>query len=322
MHYRRLGRSGLKVSEISLGGWVTFGAQVGSETTSSLVHAAYDAGVNFFDNADAYANGQAEIEVGKAVQDLPREALVLSSKVFWPTMPGPNGRGLSRKHITESIHASLKRLNTDYLDLYFCHRFDPDTPIDEIVRTMDDLIHQGKILYWGTSEWRAWQISLAFGAANNHHLTAPSMEQPQYNMFHRRRLESELAPICKDLGIGLTTWSPLFGGILSGKYRNGIPAGTRASMDRMGWLRDRITPDRLATVQSLDDIAGELGISVSQLAIAWLLRRKEVSSVITGATDLDQLHQNIEAAEAVVKLTDDVLERIEQVLNDQPEEDD
>lgn len=322
MHYRRLGRSGLKVSEISLGGWVTFGAQVGSEATSSLLHAAYDAGVNFFDNADAYANGQAEIEVGKAVQDLPREALVLSSKVFWPTMPGPNGRGLSRKHITESIHASLKRLNTDYLDLYFCHRFDPDTPIDEIVRTMDDLIHQGKILYWGTSEWRAWQISLAFGAANNHHLTAPSMEQPQYNMFHRRRLESELAPICKDLGIGLTTWSPLFGGILSGKYRNGIPAGTRASMDRMGWLRDRITPDRLATVQSLDDIAGELGISVSQLAIAWLLRRKEVSSVITGATDLDQLHQNIEAAEAVVKLTDDVLERIEQVLNDQPEEDD
>jgi voltage-dependent potassium channel beta subunit len=322
MHYRRLGRSGLKVSEISLGAWVTFGSQVGQETTSSLVRAAYEAGVNFFDNADVYANGQAEIEVGKAIQGLPREALVLSSKVFWPTMPGPNGRGLSRKHITESVHASLKRLGTDYLDLYFCHRFDPDTPIDEIVRSMDDLIHQGKILYWGTSEWRAWQISLAFGAANNHHLTAPSMEQPQYNMFHRQRMESELAPICKDLGIGLTTWSPLYGGILSGKYRDGIPTGTRASLDKMDWFRDRITPERLATVQALDGIAGDLGISVAQLAIAWLLRRKEVSSVITGATRLEQLRQNLDAAEAVAKLSDDVLERIEQVLGNQPDEED
>jgi voltage-dependent potassium channel beta subunit len=322
MHYRRLGRSGLKVSEISLGAWLTFGAQIGQETTSSLVHAAYEAGVNFFDNSDAYASGLAEIEVGKAIQDLPREALVLSSKVFWPTMPGPNGRGLSRKHITESVHASLKRLGTDYLDLYFCHRFDPDTPIDEVVRSMDDLIHQGKILYWGTSEWRAWQISLAIGAANNHHLVSPSMEQPQYNMFHRQRVEAELAPICKDLGIGLTTWSPLYGGILSGKYRDGIPAGSRASLDKMDWFRDRITPKRLATVQSLDGVAGDLGISVSQLAIAWLLRRKEVSSVITGATRLEQLQQNLAAAEAVSKLTDDVLERIEQVLGNQPDEDD
>jgi aryl-alcohol dehydrogenase-like predicted oxidoreductase len=223
---------------------------------------------------------------------------------------------------TESVHASLKRLGTDYLDLYFCHRFDPDTPIDEIVRSMDDLIHQGKILYWGTSEWRAWQISLAFGAANNHHLTAPSMEQPQYNMFHRQRMESELAPICKDLGIGLTTWSPLYGGILSGKYRDGIPTGTRASLDKMDWFRDRITPERLATVQALDGIAGDLGISVAQLAIAWLLRRKEVSSVITGATRLEQLRQNLDAAEAVAKLSDDVLERIEQVLGNQPDEED
>jgi voltage-dependent potassium channel beta subunit len=322
MHYRRLGRSGLKVSEISLGAWITFGGQVGQETTYSLVHAAYDAGVNFFDNADAYANGQAEIELGKAIQDLPREALVLSSKVFWPTMPGPNGRGLSRKHITESVHASLKRLGTDYLDLYFCHRFDPDTPVDEIVRTMDDLIRQGKILYWGTSEWRAWQISLAFGAANNHHMATPSMEQPQYNMFHRQRVETELAPICKELGIGLTTWSPLYGGILSGKYKDGVPAGTRADMEKMDWFRDRITPERLATVQALDEIAGTLGISVAQLAIAWLLRRKEVSSVITGATRLEQLQQNLDAADAVGQLTDDVLERIEQVLGNIPDEDD
>jgi len=322
MHYRRLGRSGLKVSEISLGAWVTFGAQVGQDTSTSLVQAAYDAGVNFFDNADVYANGQAEIEMGKAIQTLPREALVLSSKVFWPTMPGPNGRGLSRKHITESVHASLKRLGTDYLDLYFCHRFDPDSPIDEIVRTMDDLIQQGKILYWGTSEWRAWQISLAFGAANNHHLAAPTMEQPQYNMFHRQRMEAELAPICKDLGIGLTTWSPLYGGILSGKYKDGIPAGTRASLDKMDWFRDRITNERLSTVKGLEGIAADLGITVAQLAIAWILRRKEVSSVITGATRLEQLQQNLAAADAVSKLTDEILERIEKVLGNQPEEDD
>jgi len=322
MHYRRLGRSGLKVSEISLGAWVTFGAQVDQKTSTSLVHAAYDAGVNFFDNADVYANGQAEIDMGKAIQGLPREGLVISSKVFWPTMPGPNGRGLSRKHIFESVHASLKRLGLDYLDLYFCHRFDPDSPVEEVVRSMDDLIHQGKILYWGTSEWRAWQISLAFGAANNHHLAAPSMEQPQYNMFHRQRMETELAPICKDLGIGLTTWSPLFGGILTGKYNDGVQAGTRASMEKMDWFRDRITKERLEKVKALEVIAADLGIPVAQLAIAWVLRRKEVSSVISGATRLDQLQQNLEAAEAVSKLSDEVLERIEQVLGNQPEEDD
>ena len=322
MHYRRLGRSGLKVSEISLGAWVTFGAQVDQKTSTSLVHAAYDAGVNFFDNADVYANGQAEIDMGKAIQGLPREGLVISSKVFWPTMPGPNGRGLSRKHIFESVHASLKRLGLDYLDLYFCHRFDPDSPVEEVVRSMDDLIHQGKILYWGTSEWRAWQISLAFGAANNHHLAAPSMEQPQYNMFHRQRMEVELAPICKDLGIGLTTWSPLFGGILTGKYNDGVQAGTRASMEKMDWFRDRITKERLEKVKALEVIAADLGIPVAQLAIAWVLRRKEVSSVISGATRLDQLQQNLEAAEAVSKLSDEVLERIEQVLGNQPEEDD
>lgn len=322
MHYRRLGRSGLKVSEISLGAWITFGSQVGQETTNSLVHAAYEAGVNFFDNADVYASGQAEIQLGKAIKDLPREALVLSSKVFWPTMPGPNGRGLSRKHITESVHASLKRLGTDYLDLYFCHRYDPDSPVEEVVRTMDDLIHQGKILYWGTSEWRAWQISLAFGAANIHHMSTPTMEQPQYNMFHRQRLENELAPVCKELGIGLTTWSPLYGGILSGKYHSGIPAGSRADMEKMDWYRDRITPDRLATVQALGEVASDLGITVAQLAIAWLLRRKEISSVITGATRLEQLEQNLGAADAVGKLSDEVLERIEQVLKNLPDEDD
>mgnify|MGYP001130261705 CR=1 FL=1 len=209
MHYRRLGRSGLKVSEISLGAWITFGNQIDEKTASDLIHAAYDQGVNYFDNADAYAMGQAEIVMGKAIADLPRPALVISSKVFWPTLPGPNGRGLSRKHITESLHLSLKRLDLDYVDLYFCHRYDPDTPVDEVVFTMNDLIRQGKILYWGTSEWEAAQIAQAVGVARQYNLIPPTMEQPQYNLFHRRRVEIELAPICREYGIGLTTWSPL-----------------------------------------------------------------------------------------------------------------
>jgi voltage-dependent potassium channel beta subunit len=321
MHYRRLGRSGLKISEISLGAWVTFGSQVEEDASIELIQAAYDAGVNFFDNADIYANGQAEVVMGKALKNIPREALVISSKVFWPTMPGPNGRGLSRKHITESINATLKRLGSDYIDLYFCHRFDPDTPIDEIVFTMDNLVRQGKILYWGTSEWRAWQVSAAFAAAMQHHLTPPSMEQPQYNMFHRRRVELELSSLCKEYGLGLTTWSPLYYGILTGKYNNGIPEGSRASMESMAWIRDRITPERVAIVRDLTTIANDLHISTAQLAIAWLLRRKEISSVITGATNIKQLQDNLDSAEAVEKLHDDVLEQIEQILDNYPDED-
>ncbi len=320
MHYRRLGRSGLKVSEISFGAWVTFGTQLNDKEAARLIHAAYDAGVNFFDNADIYANGQAETIMGKAIKDLPREALVISSKVFWPTMPGPNGRGLSRKHIFESIHASLKRLRTDYLDLYFCHRFDPDTPIDEVVYTMDTLIRQGKILYWGTSEWRAWQITKAIHVAQEHHLAPPTMEQPQYNMFHRHRVESELAPMCKEFGIGLTTWSPLYFGILTGKYNDGIPEGSRAALKGYEWLRDRITPERIAIVQQLTDLARDLELTTAQLAIAWLLRRKEVSSVITGATRMEQLQENIAAGDAQKKLTDDVLEHIEDILGNAPDE--
>lgn len=320
MHYRRLGRSGLKVSEISLGAWVTFGDQIDEKTASDLIHAAYEAGVNYFDNADVYANGRAETDMGKAIQDMPREALVISSKVFWPTMPGPNGRGLSRKHIMKSVHASLKRLGTDYLDLYFCHRFDPDAPVEEVVWAMDDLIHQGKILYWGTSEWRAWQISAAVNAADRHHLVPPAMEQPQYNMFHRQRVEAELAPLCKELGLGLTTWSPLHFGILTGKYNEGIPEGTRASLPDYTWIRDSITPERIDAVRKLGEVAGNLGLTSAQLAIAWVLRRKEVSSVITGATKPVQLQENLAAADAVVKLSDEVLEKIEQILNNHPEE--
>jgi len=321
MHYRRLGRSGLKISEISLGAWVTFGSQVDEDTSIELIQAAYDAGVNFFDNADIYANGLAEIAMGRALKSIPREALVISSKVFWPTMPGPNGRGLSRKHIIESVNATLKRLGTDYVDLYFCHRFDPDTPIDEVVFTMDNLVRQGKILYWGTSEWRAWQVSAAFAAATQHHLIPPTMEQPQYNMFHRRRVEMELASLCKEYGLGLTTWSPLYYGILTGKYSEGIPEGSRAALEGMAWIRDRITPERVNIVRELTNVATELHITTAQLAIAWLLRRKDISSVITGATNTKQLQENLDAAEAVEKLHDDVLEQIEKILGNYPDED-
>ncbi len=293
MHYRRLGRSGLKVSEISFGSWVTFGNQVSEETAIELIHAAYDQGINFFDNADMYANGQAEIVMGKAIQGMQRETLVISSKVFWPTLPGPNGRGLSRKHVCELVNGSLRRLGLDYLDLYFCHRFDPDTPIEEVVWTMNDLIHQGKILYWGTSEWEATQVAQAIGLARQYNLIPPTMEQPQYNLFHRSRVERELSPLCKEFGLGLTTWSPLYYGILSGKYNENVPEGSRASLPEMNWIRDRITPERVMIVRQLTALAQELGLTTAQLAIAWLLRRKEVSSVITGATSPEQLDENI-----------------------------
>lgn len=314
MHYRRLGHSGLKVSEISLGAWVTFGAQIDEQIAIDLLHAAYEQGVNFFDNADVYANGQAELVMGRAIKDLPRSALVISSKVFWPTMPGPNGRGLSRKHIRESVDASLKRLDVEYLDLYFCHRYDPDTPVEEVVRAMDDLIHQGKILYWGTSEWEAAQVAAAIGAARQYGLNPPTVEQPQYNLFHRSRVETGLAPICREFGLGLVTWSPLYSGILSGKYNEIIPGGSRATLPSMAWVRDRITPELLQKVRRLTALAQELGLTTAQLAIAWILRRKDVSSVITGATRLEQLDENLAAAEAEESLTDDVLERIEQIV--------
>jgi voltage-dependent potassium channel beta subunit len=233
-------------------------------------------------------------------------------------MEGPNGRGLSRKHISESINASLKRLGTDYVDLYYCHRFDPDTPIEEVVITMNLLIQQGKVLYWGTSEWRAPQIAEAYGIARQYHLIPPTMEQPQYHMFHRHRVEAELAMLVEPYGIGLTTWSPLASGILTGKYNDGIPDGSRASLESMAWLQEHITKERITKVKLLRSIAEDLGLTTAQLAIAWLLRRKEVNSVITGATELSQLNENIAAREAVVKLTDDVLESIEAILQNDP----
>jgi len=310
MHYRRLGHSGLKVSEISLGSWVTFGNQIDETVAISLIKEAFSQGINFLDNADMYANGLAETVMGKAVKQLPREELVISSKVFWPTWKGPNGRGLSRKHITESINASLKRLGTDYVDLYFCHRYDPDTPVEEVVRAMSDLIHQGKILYWGTSEWEASQIVQAHGTARQYGLIPPSMDQPQYSLFHRKRVEDEVMPVCRDLGIGLTTFSPLYNGILSGKYNDGIPQGSRASLEDYSWIKERITPQRIEIVRQLTAVANDLGITPAQLAIAWILRRKEVSCVITGATRLEQLDENLGASEAYEKLTELDIDRI------------
>ena len=319
MHYRRLGRSGLKVSEIGLGAWVTFGNQLDEIGVHELIHAAYEMGINFFDNADMYANGQAETLMGRAIRDLPREALVISSKVFWPTMPGPNGRGLSRKHITESINASLRRLGLDYLDLYYCQRYDPDTPVEEVVRAMSDLVHQGKILYWGTCEWEGAQVMQAIGVARQYNLIPPSMEQPQYNIFHRKRVELDLSMIYREYGVGLTTSSPLAHGILSGKYNDGIPDSSRASLPDMGWLRDQLTPERLDTVRQLTAMAEDLEMTTAQLAIAWILRRKEVSSVVTGATRLEQLDENVSAGEYWEILNDDMLERIEQIVGNLPE---
>ncbi len=320
MNYRRMGRSGLKLSEISLGVWLTFGRQVDDSEASQILHKAYELGVNFFDNADVYAKGEAEIVMGKAIKDLPREALVISSKVFWPTGEGPTGRGLSRKHIMESCHASLKRLGLDYLDLYFCHRYDPETPVDEVVRAMDDLVHQGKVLYWGTSEWRAGQIANAYGIAAQWGLYPPAVEQPHYNMFVRRRLEDELAPAAEDLGFGLVSWSPLRSGLLTGKYNQGIPSGTR--LDRHEWLRGVITDENVAKVQELTKVADELGVGLPQLAIGWLLRLPQITSVITGASSLKHVEENLESSKVVEMLTPEVLERIDEILGNKPEPED
>lgn len=315
MHYRRLGRTGIKVSEISLGAWVTFGAQISDKTAIELVREAYDAGVNFFDNADVYAKGCAEEVLGRAVKDIPRETIVLSSKVFFPSFEGVNGRGLSRKHITESIHASLKRFEQDYLDIYFCHRYDPDTTVEEVVQTMDILVRQGKILYWGTSEWDVLHLTQAITFARDNGLIPPAVEQPKYNLMNRSHVENNLAPLCQEFGIGLTTFSPLNYGILSGKYNDGIPAASRATLEETAWLQERITPEAVEKVRSLTKIASDLDATTAQLAIAWVLRRKDVSSVIIGATSLEQLDENLACVELENKLNDGILDAIDRVFD-------
>lgn len=317
MEYRRLGKHGIQVSALSLGAWVTFGGQVGEKVAHECMTAAYEAGVNFFDNAEGYAEGNAETVMGNVIKQAGwrREDLVLSTKIFWGGN-GPNDTGLSHKHIIEGVNNALRRLQTDYVDLLFCHRPDPDTPIEETVRAMDIVVRQGKAFYWGTSEWSADQIMEADRIARENYLTPPSMEQPQYNMFTRERFEVEYAPLFEKLGYGTTIWSPLASGLLSGKYNDGIPEDSRANLKGYEWLRDSaITPERIEVVKQLVPISEELGCSMAQLALAWCLTNPNVSTVITGASRAEQVTENMKALDVVAKLTPDVLERIDGALS-------
>ena len=323
MEYRRLGSAGLQVSALSYGAWVTFGTQVDDDTAYELMKTAYDAGVNFFDNAEAYAGGQAEIVMGKVIKRAgwKRSDLVLSTKIFWGGS-GPNDRGLSRKHIIEGVDAALKRLQTDYVDLVFAHRPDLHTPIEETVRAFNHVINQGKAFYWGTSEWSAAQIMEAYAVARREHLIPPQMEQPQYHMFHRERVEVEYAHLYEEIGLGTTIWSPLASGLLTGKYNQGMPEGTRATLEGYEWLRHRFTDDeaarRISKVGQLMDIADELGCTMAQLALAWTLKNPHVSTAITGASKPEQIVENMKAIDVVPQLTGDVMERIEQILDNKP----
>jgi voltage-dependent potassium channel beta subunit len=323
MEYRHLGKSGLNVSALSLGAWVTFGAQVGEDVAYECMTVAFDAGVNFFDNAEAYGSGNAEVVMGNVIRRAgwKRSDLVVSTKLFWGGK-GPNDRGLSRKHIVEGIQASLRRLGLDYVDLLFCHRPDPETPIEETVRAMNFAIDRGMALYWGTSEWSADQIMEAALVARREHLIGPAAEQPQYHMLHRERVEREYARLYSELGIGLTTWSPLASGLLSGKYDGGIPDGTRGSLPGLEWLRESLAGERarpgLEKVRRLEPIAKSLGCTRAQLAIAWCLKNSNVSSVITGATRRAQVTENLGALEVAKALTPDVMKTIEGVLDNAP----
>ena len=313
MQYRRLGSSGLNVSLFSIGSWVTYGGQVADQTAKECIHAALDNGVNFIDNAEAYAAGQAEITVGKIISGMKRSDLVISSKVFWGG-EGPNDLGLSRKHVVEACHAALRRLQLDYLDLYFCHRPDPNTPIEETAQTMDMLIRQGKVLYWGTSEWTSEQLQEAYDVCDKYNWIKPTMEQPQYNMFHRARVEQELLSHYTKYGLGTTIWSPLASGLLTGKYNNGIPEGSRASMSRMSWLRNGFTQDKIAKVRQLTEVASDLGCTMAQLALAWSAKFEHVSTVITGASRASQVHENMKALDIIPQLDTEVMTRIDTIL--------
>lgn len=295
MPYRPMGNSGLKVSALSLGGWTTFGGSIEEfDVAEGILKRAFEVGINFFDIADIYARGQAEEVMGRTLGLFPRHELVISSKVFWPMSDDVNDRGLSRKHIFESVEKSLKRIGTDYLDLYFCHRPDPDTPLEETVRAMDDLVHQGKVLYWGTSEWSGAQLAEAHALCDRRNLYAPRVEQPQYHLLARARVEGDVRPAALEHGMGLVTWSPLASGFLTGKYDDGIPAGTR--LDRIDWLKDTlVTDDNRARSRRFATLAAELGVSRAELAIAWVMHQAGVSSVITGATRIEQLEQNLGA---------------------------
>jgi voltage-dependent potassium channel beta subunit len=320
MTYRRLGRAGLRVSTLSLGSWVTYHNQVDTGQAVEMMAAAFDAGVNFFDNAEVYAGGRSETIMGQALKQLgwPRLNYVVSTKFFWGL--DRNGEAvnrkdtLNRKYLMQALDGSLQRMQLDHIDLIYCHRPDPHTPVEETVRAMSDLITQGKALYWGTSEWSAADIRAAWEIADRHHLHKPVMEQPQYHLFHRRRVEQEYARLYDDMGLGLTTWSPLASGLLTGKYRAGVPEGSRGAMENMAFLRDGLLHvEKNAAVARLAPIAAELGCSLAQLAIAWVAKNPRVSTVITGASRLSQLQANLGALDVLDKLTPEVLARIDAV---------
>ena len=317
MLYNRLGSSGIKVSQLSFGSWVTFATQVDESSAADLIKQAYDAGVNFFDNAEAYAGGAAETVMGRALKrlGLRRSSYLVSSKFFWGLNEGPNEKNtLNRKYLMQAIDGSLSRFGLDHLDLIYCHRPDPNTPIEETVRAMSDIVTQGKALYWGTSEWGADQILEAWQIAERCNLHKPQMEQPQYNIFIREKVERDFAKLYQQIGLGLTTWSPLASGLLTGKYNSGVPKGSRASLAGYEWIRERvITPQRVEAVKKLIPLAGDLGCTVGQLAIAWCLKNPNVSTVILGATSTAQLLENLQAADVAAKLTDDVMKEIEAI---------
>jgi voltage-dependent potassium channel beta subunit len=319
MNYRRLGRSGLKVSELSFGSWVTYGNQLGESAARECMAAAFDAGVNFFDNAEVYAKGNAESIMGEALKRLGwrRSSYVVSTKFFWGLNDGPNERNtLNRKYLLQAIDGSLKRLQLDYVDLVYCHRPDPDTPIEETVAALHSIIEAGKAIYWGTSEWSAADIMAAWQIAERHHLHKPVTEQPQYNLFHRERVEQEYARLYEDLGLGTTTWSPLASGLLTGKYNEGVPADSRAAVKGYEWLAERVQDSaRLAKVRALAPVARELSCSLAQLALAWCLKNPHVSTVITGASRPSQVKENMQAQQVVPKLSPDVMARIDAIVS-------
>jgi voltage-dependent potassium channel beta subunit len=316
MQYRRLGSAGMKVSAVSLGGWINFGeGKVEPETARRVVETAYEQGVNFFDLADVYGRGEAEKQMGAVLKQYPRHTLVISTKLFWPMSDDINDRGLSRKHIIESIDKSLKRLGTDYVDIYFCHRPDPETPILETVRAMTDLIRQGKVLYWGTSVWSGAQLAEACDLAEKYGLYPPQTEQPQYSMLYRAQVETDVLPAAERRGIGLVVFSPLAMGMLTGKYDSGVPEDSRFA--REGWAKDRfLTEQNAEKVRKLTTIANELSLTRSQLALAWTLRHETVSSAIIGATKPGHIEDNVKAADVI--LSPEIIERIEQILGNKP----
>ena len=318
MNYRRLGRSGLKVSELSFGSWVTYGNQLDIVAAAECMAAAWDQGVNFFDNAEIYAAGKSEEIMGRVLKKLawPRMKYIVSTKFFWGITDGPNEKNtLNRKYLLNAIDGSLKRLQLEHVDLAYCHRPDPGTPVEETVWAMHDMIERGKALYWGTSEWSAGEIMAACQVADRHHLHKPVVEQPEYNLFHRARVEQEYKPLYEDIGLGLTTWSPLASGLLTGKYRSGVPADSRGAIPRMKFLVDDLTDKKKnEVVGSLEKVAKQLDCALAQLAIAWCARNPRVSTVITGASRVSQVQENLRAVEVIPKLTPAVMEAIDALV--------